>query len=304
LTDYMTVTASEITWSSWGVFALRCGSISVTNSEVSHNNVGSGNHIGVMIQETDHAYVALNSLIDNWDGVFTYYASNVHIVNNMIAQAGVGIQALYTSDLVVSGNSIASRHIGMVLVDCPDSIIESNTVTAEPSLSDAYFGIEFMSCRNLHVSSNIVDSFAYGIGTRDHWTAYPISEEVVISGNKIFNCSNSAMRIQLVSNMTVTANAFLLNGVGVHVSPTAYAVRIYHNDFLYNSVQAIEDPYCAGIEWDDGYPSGGNFWSDYTGVDLYSGANQDVLGSDGIGDSPYATGVVDRYPYMEPIFDW
>jgi nitrous oxidase accessory protein NosD len=104
--------------------------------------------------------------------------------------------------------------------------------------------------------------------------------------------------------MTVTANAFLLNGVGVHVSPTAYEVRIYHNDFLYNSVQAIEDPYCVGIEWDDGYPSGGNFWSDYTGVDLYSGVNQDGSGSDGIGDSPYTMGVVDRYPYMEPICDW
>jgi hypothetical protein len=57
-------------------------------------------------------------------------------------------------------------------------------------------------------------------------------------------------------------------------------------------------------DWDFGYPDGGNFWSDYTGVDLYYGPNQDILGSDGIGDTPYTIGVFDRSPYMVPIFDW
>ena len=56
------------------------------------------------------------------------------------------------------------------------------------------------------------------------------------------------------------------------------------------------------ISWDDGYPSGGNYWSDYNGTDFYSGTNQNVTGSDGIGDTSYIIDVnnVDRYPLMSP----
>jgi hypothetical protein len=45
--------------------------------------------------------------------------------------------------------------------------------------------------------------------------------------------------------------------------------------------------------WDDGYPSGGNYWSDYTGID----AN-----GDGIGDSTYFidSNNTDNYPLMNP----
>jgi len=52
---------------------------------------------------------------------------------------------------------------------------------------------------------------------------------------------------------------------------------------------------------------GGNYWSDYTGLDLYSGPNQNETGSDGIGDTPYIipnywgddTGDQDNYPLVD-----
>ena len=49
-------------------------------------------------------------------------------------------------------------------------------------------------------------------------------------------------------------------------------------------------------------PSGGNYWSDYAGADVKSGPNQDLPGSDGIGDTPYIIDVnnTDRYPLMNP----
>ncbi|UCG68719.1 MAG: hypothetical protein JSV09_13080, partial [Thermoplasmata archaeon] len=49
---------------------------------------------------------------------------------------------------------------------------------------------------------------------------------------------------------------------------------------------------------------GGNFWSDYTGKDSYSGINQDIFGSDGLGDIPYdifGGTEKDQYPLLRPI---
>jgi hypothetical protein len=46
--------------------------------------------------------------------------------------------------------------------------------------------------------------------------------------------------------------------------------------------------------WDSGYPSGGNYWSNYTGVDA---------DNDGIGDEPYTIDAnnTDRYPLVGSI---
>jgi hypothetical protein len=73
---------------------------------------------------------------------------------------------------------------------------------------------------------------------------------------------------------------------------------IFHNYFINNNPNAYDE--CANY-WDNGYPSGGNYWDDYTGVDNYNGVNQDIPGSDGIGDTPYPISGGsnnDNYPFM------
>ncbi|MGQ9461229.1 MAG: hypothetical protein ACUVRA_08400 [Candidatus Bathyarchaeaceae archaeon] len=55
--------------------------------------------------------------------------------------------------------------------------------------------------------------------------------------------------------------------------------------------------------WDNGYPSGGNYWSNYSGTDLHWGSGQTETGSDGIGDTAHQIDAdnIDRYPLMGPF---
>jgi len=75
--------------------------------------------------------------------------------------------------------------------------------------------------------------------------------------------------------------------------------RIYHCAFMNNTNQACVNGLANA--WDDGYPSGGNYWSNYAGADVYRGAYQNETNSDGVGDTPYAMDVnnIDRYPLMK-----
>jgi parallel beta-helix repeat protein len=89
-----------------------------------------------------------------------------------------------------------------------------------------------------------------------------------------------------ISENTISDNFYA--GLGITAASNNY---IYHNNFKTNRHQAYDD---AANIWDDGYPSGGNYWSDYAGSDD---------DGDGIGDTPYVIpqGInIDRYPLMDP----
>jgi parallel beta-helix repeat protein len=98
-----------------------------------------------------------------------------------------------------------------------------------------------------------------------------------------------------ITENSITDNFFA--GIGVSQATGNF---IFYNTFMRNRHNAYDD---GTNIWDNGYPSGGNYWDDYTGVDRMHGSGQNILGSDGIGDTPYAipSGVnKDRYPFMEP----
>jgi PKD repeat protein len=101
-------------------------------------------------------------------------------------------------------------------------------------------------------------------------------------------------------NNTISDNNFSDLDYGIFCSFGSHSNFVYHNNFIDNTQHATE--YGDDI-WDDGYPSGGNYWDDYQGVDNYSGPYQNITGGDGIGDTPYnisGDSNRDRYPLMNP----
>ena len=99
-------------------------------------------------------------------------------------------------------------------------------------------------------------------------------------GIRLLNCSDNTVR-----------NSFLADNV--------YAVRVFgstnnrtfHNGFVRNTHQVQVESTGTTNVWDGGYPSGGNYWSDYIGTDS---------NHDGIGDTPYVIDLSNRdnYPSM------
>jgi parallel beta-helix repeat protein len=137
-----------------------------------------------------------------------------------------------------------------------------------------------------------------------HWSSYNSIE------NNIFSNNNHGIRFWASSNNTIVNNTFRSNnrlGVlvpyGISLAFSSDNNLIYHNNILNNTNQASD--ICIN-PWDNGYPSGGNYWSDYGGVDYYKGPNQDILGSDGIGDTNYTIDFdsVDNYPLIGPFSEF
>lgn len=151
-------------------------------------------------------------------------------------------------------------------------------------------GIRISNSSDISVINNYLISNNFGI------FAYS-SLNVNISMNEISG-GDQLISIQSSINFLINSNNFsdCFYGVSLHGCSN---ITVYHNNFNNNFMQASDD---RGSEnsWDIGYPEGGNYWSDYAGADNYSGINQNISGSDGIGDSPYIIDAnsSDRYPFM------
>jgi len=201
----------------------------------------------------------------NFFGINLFSRTGVIIKNIEIKNFDHGIYLHESSGISISGNTIMSNtYCGVVLMSSNNILIFKNSIT------DNRDGIDGYDSSYNTISQNLIAENGY-------------------SGIILYN-SSSTYNI-------VSANVITYNNIGLLLIGD-YNI-VYHNDFIDNTNQGL-DWRCFNT-WDNGYPSGGNYWSDYIGTDEKSGPNQDQLGSDGIGDIPYMIeGNRDRYPLINP----
>jgi len=134
-------------------------------------------------------------------------------------------------------------------------------------------GISLSSRSNVTITKIKIRGFNYGI------LLYDSSNNSIIGNN-------------------ITAN----NNEGIFLQWSS-SNSIYHNNFINNTDQVHNFSPNFANTWDDGYPSGGNYWSDHNPPDTYSGTYQNETGSDKMGDTPYVIDAdnVDRYPLIYPF---
>ncbi len=138
-------------------------------------------------------------------------------------------------------------------------------------------------------------SGGFGINVYDN--AVAITGSFEFDGNEISSCW-VGLNLYSVKDAIARNNLMQNCSYGIYLQNSANNL-IYHNNFINNTIQAYVTPNYNNT-WDNGYPSGGNYWSDYNGTDSFSGPYQNVAGSDGIGDTPYEINEnnTDRYPLV------
>lgn len=95
------------------------------------------------------------------------------------------------------------------------------------------------------------------------------------------------------SNNTISGNNITNNDIGIELDEFPNN-RIYHNNFIDNTQQVHIEPSGYANFWDNGVE--GNYWSNYTGVDVDGGG-------DGVGDGPHIIDLnnTDNHPLMGPV---
>jgi parallel beta-helix repeat protein len=192
--------------------------------------------------------------------------SNVNVSDVTIRNCGSGITLDEVTGCTILGNIVTNNNYGIDMSGSSDNTLSENTVT-----------------------NNIENGF---------FLYY--SPDNILSKNTVTHNEGFGVELYLSNNSILSGNTIADNSIGIWLSQSSNNV-IFHNNFVNNIGQAtVSGTY--GNTWDNGYPSGGNYWSDYTGADLKKGPNQDLTGSDGIGDTAYIIDEHnrDRYPLMSP----
>ena len=290
--------------------------------DYSFDNIISGNNItnnvyGIgLASSSDNNDISGNNITANIEyGISLYYSSlDNSISGNNITNSMDGIRLNHSFDNIISGNNITNNRYGIWLEDSYSyNSIYGNNITA-----NNHGGITLYGSSNTTVSKNNITNNGYGIRL-DH------SFDNIISGNDITNNwagielesgspYNSIYGNNITANMgdgimlkgsignTISGNSIARNWCGINLPYLERDNVIYRNSLVENGVQ-VSYTLCFAVNiWDKGYPSGGNYWSDYDGNDSYCGPDQNEPGSDGIGDTQYAINEnnSDHYPLMGP----
>jgi parallel beta-helix repeat protein len=225
-----------------------------------------------------------------------------NISYNIITSNRHGIYVCSSSFNILYDNVVTNNTWGIYLYGSSNNSISNNKITNN-KLQGVY--ISHFSDTNSVYRNNITANAA-GVYLELH-SRYNSIRRNSITNHSGTDIGEAGVALGMVSNNTISENNITKNNVGV-CAMWATNNSLYHNNFIDNTHQVELEQHPVNF-WDDGYPCGGNYWSNYTGVDRYSGQNQDELGGDGVGDTPHVLDPYnqDSYPLMEPwpirIFD-
>jgi parallel beta-helix repeat protein len=270
-----------------------------SNNSISGNNITNNWYGGIGLWDSNYNSISGNHITNNRGiGIMLaglFGSSNNSVAGNVFVNDGLYVWSSYRNvvvDNLVNGKplvyleEVSDYVVGdagqVILVNCNRIRVENL------NLSNTYIGVQLWRTRNTTISGNNITNNSHGIWLHES------SNYNNISGNNITN--NSEVGIRLIMGISsnynsIVGNYIINNNYGIE---TGVENSIYHNNFINNTEQVHVFYSGYANVWDDDYPSGGNYWSDYTGVDA---------DGDGIGDAAYVIDADnrDRYPLVFPL---
>jgi len=297
--SYNTITGNTIKNNGNGISIYNSTQNTITDNIITDNEIGLD-----LMYSSDNVF--RNNRMDNIYNIAVYGSEVSHFINDMDDSntisddkkvyyfvgkenlvitpdtfPDVGFLALVScTNITVQNIELSNNVHGILLVSTTDSTIAQNNIT------DNYAGIMlFQSSNNLLMGNRITNNYR-GIQLSMLSTVNRISSNSIIDNVGGIFLFNSSQNIISANNITNNDN------YGIGFSSSSYNL-IITNHFIGNSIQVYDastDDSSVAVSmnsWHVTYPVGGNYWSDYTGVDVKSGSNQNQTGSDGLGDTPY-----------------
>jgi parallel beta-helix repeat protein len=225
------------------------------------------------------------------------------------------IQAAVESALTTDGNTIfvddgtyhehvvVGKTLSIVGAHLEDTVIDGNGTGTAISITADNVTVEDFTIRNGTESGVRLDGGNHAQIQKNKIINNYCGVKISSSYNLIFNneiTGNQYCGLLITAgSSTIFGNNITSNNYGICLnSSQASNNLIYHNNIINNTYQASTNE-AAGL-WDNGYPSGGNYWNDYNGTDLFSGVFQTLKGSDGVGDVAHTIDAnnTDRYPLI------
>ena len=236
-------------------------------------------------------------LYNDDEGICLNFGSSHNIVENCVfSHCCLGIEFQNSSHNIIDNCTMKDCHKG-IGITVEDLTSNNNIITNCNIYNNEYCGIYIRNgYNNVIYNCSLNNNLISGISVGGKY-----SYNNLIVNNKISNSTECSWGGGLQLGWSCHNNTFSNNHIsncnnGVYIEDTFNTDDcndnlFYHNNFIDNTRGAFDE--CKNI-WDKGYPAGGNYWSDYTGIDD---------NGDGIGDTPYNISGGDNkdyYPLMEP----
>ncbi|MEM2972065.1 MAG: NosD domain-containing protein [Candidatus Bathyarchaeia archaeon] len=233
-----------------------------------------------------------NYTVTNAGQVILINCSNIRVENLNLSKASEGILLWKTNNSIIAKNIITNNWVCVDLCHSHNNTILENTISTNRGAQsiNTELGIILEHSHQNQIIKNNITKCSYGILLNASQNNFILRNNIQNKIDFRESSNNNSVVGNNIINSTISFYSYSSNN------------KFYHNNFIASNVG-----FCVSENvWDDGYPSGGNYWSDYDGVDFYSGFGQDETGSDGIGDTPYIINGNNRdnYPLAGMFYDF